>query len=53
MQDKQDSAPCWCATLPKLDLEQMPANTSGNLASTCLCPACLKNWIAVQANQTT
>ncbi|HEX7644161.1 MAG TPA: cysteine-rich CWC family protein [Burkholderiaceae bacterium] len=44
MQDGKDDMPCWCTTLPKLTLEDMPANASAATRG-CLCPDCLRKWI--------
>jgi hypothetical protein len=44
MRDAKDDTPCWCTTLPKLALEDMPANAA-QAARTCLCPECLRVWI--------
>ena len=44
MQDAKDDTPCWCTAMPKLALEDMPANTSA-ATRTCLCPECLRKWI--------
>jgi hypothetical protein len=44
MRDGKDDTPCWCAALPKLALEDIPANAS-TATRTCLCPACLQAWI--------
>ncbi len=44
MRDGKEDAPCWCTTLPKLALEDMPAN-SATASRSCLCPSCLQTWI--------
>ena len=41
MADAMD-APCWCAALPALPGEALPDPGNGR----CLCPSCLKAWIA-------
>ena len=49
MRDGKDDTPCWCTALPKLALEDMPANAVVAATTTatrsCLCPACLQAWI--------
>lgn len=49
MRDGNDSTPCWCTTLPKLELEQMPAASSATRS--CLCPACLRDWVSRQTRE--
>lgn len=45
MRDGNDGTPCWCTTLPKLELEQMPANSAASATRSCLCPTCLRAWV--------
>ena len=35
-------APCWCTTLPPLPADSLPDADDGR----CLCPPCLKAWMA-------
>lgn len=49
MRDGKDDTSCWCTTLPKLAIEDMPASRTAS--RTCLCPDCLRAWIAAKQNQ--
>jgi hypothetical protein len=36
------SGPCWCTTLPALPVDALPGTNDAR----CLCPSCLRAWIA-------